>query len=334
MKKIALLLLPLLTVCLHSFSKEFPLLFTIPKEGNIQLLKAGKHSYCITNDGIYELEKKQLIQKISLQQRCNDAAVYNNNIVLATSNGIQLFNTKTNILTALFPETIKGDINGIQTDNKHLWFTKAFEGCFMIDDSNKVIQRVKVPVTYALAYTDNGNMWVGTNVGLYKIPIHGGEIVRYAEEGIASNDLPDNLVERLFTDAQSNVWVMMPGHITFIAADSEDEFPDYEHVGKKDNELYDIAAASDKMYLFATAQGILLMQNSQHGEALYTGEIHQTINEKAYLLTDEITEKPEHLKNEPVIKIVNSGRETHFITNKGLWSVSTSKFIHTLEEHY
>src|SRR5689334_15639377 len=108
MKKVALLLFSLLTACLHSFSKESPLLFTTPKEGNIQLLKAGKHSYCITGNSIYKIEKKQLAQKISFQQTCNDAAVYNDNIVLATSNGIHLFNTQTNTLTTLLPETIKG----------------------------------------------------------------------------------------------------------------------------------------------------------------------------------------------------------------------------------
>ena len=61
--------------------------------------------------------------------------------------------------------------------------------------------------------------------------------------------------------------------------------------------------------------------------------VHQNINEKAYLLTDDVTGKP-YLKDAILIKIKTYSNETHFVTNKGLWSVNTEKLIHKLSSQY
>ncbi len=328
----------LFTCCsFYGFSRKSPLLFAEKTNMLVQLLETGKQRFCITQNAVYSITKKGLEKKAALPFLCTDAIVYKGNIALATDAGLQLFDTKNNALTALLPQKINGAINHLQADaGNHIWFTKEFEGCYMIDDSNEVLQKIKVPVTYSLAYTNDNTIWVGTNVGLYKVPASGSAIERYAEEGIASNDLPDNLVERLYTGAKTNLWVVMPGHVSYIAADNNDEFPDYEFIGDKNNELYHIAAINGftQAYLFATSQGILLMHNITAGEKLHSGEIHQTVSEKAYLLTNATIEKPEALKTATVKMITTCGTAIYFVTDKGLWSVDKVKLNQRLKKQF
>lgn len=327
----------LVSVC-FACAAERPLLFPQNQKGFIKIVAADHKKFVVTDNAVWLIEKNKLTQKSSFNFICNGATEYRDEIAMATDNGIKIFNAKDNNITDYLPKQIAGKINNIEADQQdHLWFTKEYEGCFAILDSNAILQKLKVPVTYCIARTNDSCIWAGTNIGLYKIPINGGKILRFAEEGIASYDLPDNLVERLYADSKSNVWAVMPEHISFISsADLNSEFPDYEYLGKKENELYSVTEVAQlhQAYLFLTSTGIIYINGLKAGELMRVGEIHQKIHETAFLLTDELIEKPSQFKNEKVVMIKTIGNETYFITQKGLWSVSTSKFTRDLKKKF
>lgn len=304
----------------------------------VTILQAGNKKFLITANEIFLLGKNKTALKTSFSFTCNDACEYENKIALATGNGIVVYDDLKNTATGFMPQKITGRITHIQKDiNGRLWFTKEFEGCFMTNGT-EVFQKIKVPATYSLVAAGDSNIWAGTNVGLYKIPASGAAITKFAEEGIEGNDIPDNLVERLFADSKSNVWAIMPEHISFIAHSNENsEFPDYGYLGTKENELYHIAELPDKKkqsYLFATKQGILYIPAITTSALVHIGEIHQTVTEKAFLMAGSNIQKPEQWKNEPVTYITTIGSQTYFVTVKGVWSISNAKLLRNIKESF
>lgn len=315
-----------------SFGKSAPAFFSYKSDGFCKLVALKKSVYCITKSAIYKEEKSELKQLIILTSACNSAVANGDKIWLATEAGIVSFDSRSGTLSPILPEAIKGKITHIETDEfSNIWFTKEWEGCFKIDSLNSIQQIVKVPVTYSLTHTSDSNMWVGTNVGLYKVPVSGKEIVRYAEEGIADNDLPDNLVEQLYGTG-SSVWAIMPGHISHITP-GEDDAPDFENIGNRDNELYDITQIplQSQSFLFATKQGILYLPNVQNDERFRLGEIHQEVKETAFHLNDDAIRKPGTAKNEPVTSICFINEKAYFVTMKGYWSIPVSSLLKQLK---
>ncbi len=86
--------------------------------------------------------------------------------------------------------------------------------------------------------------------------------------------------------------------------------------------------------LFATLQGIIYTSNLKADEYNHTGEIHQTINETAFLVPDALIEKPEQFKNERVVLIKTIEKETYFVTNNGLWKIQTNKLVKNLARRF
>ena len=332
MKKSFLLVLLSFSL-LMSLAKSSPLFFPFENDGFCKLVTIKKDVYCVTKKALYKEEKKGLKRVVTFSSSCNAAACSQDKIWLAMEKGIVLFDSKNGVLTAMLPEDVTGNITHIETDElNNIWFTKEWEGCFKISSQNKIQQIIQVPVTYSLTHTDDSNMWVGTNVGLYKVPVSGKEIVRYAEEGIADNDLPDNLVERLY-GTRNSVWAVMPGHISHIVS-GEEEAPDFENIGSHDNELYNVAQVPNQKqsFLFATKEGILYFSEVQNNEQFSTGEIHQQIKEKALHLEDNVTEKPTDGKSETVKAIELINEKIYFVTERGYWFISLSSFLKKLKK--
>ncbi len=319
------------------FSRPVPMLFTKERTGNYQAIATRKGLYCITRNEIYKIEKARLILLQTFPFVCNEAAVYKDTILLATDSGIKKFLTESNTTTDFLPKQATGNINHLQVDAVNsIWFTKEFEGCFKIGKEADALQIVHVPVTYSLAYTPDSIIWVGTNVGLYQVPVSGKEIERYAEEGIADNDLPDNLVERLFSGNQNGVWAVMPGHITFISPELHDGGPDLENIGGKNNNLLGITELPEwkQHFLFATSEGVLYMPDHNDLELFRIGEIHQTITEKAYRLSDDIIQTPPDFKNKTIKKIDVVKDVLYFFTDKGFWALPAKKCIRAIKNQY
>lgn len=305
--------------------------------GWMKIISALGREYLVTNSSISLIEENKITKELSHQFKCNDAVVLDNNIALATDSGIKLFQLSDNSLHDYHPDVINKKIIHVTVDALgHLWFCSEFEACFMIDDNDNIITKVTAPVLYSLASTPDSNVWVGTNIGLYKIPAKGTEIFRFAEEGLEGFDLPDNLVERLFADFKSNVWALMPNHVSFIPGkDFEGEIPSYNNIGTKENMIFDIAplSQSQRSYMFATAQGLIYTADLKADEYNHTGEIHQTIKETAFLVTDDIIDKPASFKNEKVVLIKTVNKDTYFVTSVGLWKIRTAKLIKNIEKN-
>lgn len=320
-----------------AFAFDVPITFAKKHNGWMKILSDSKKEFLVSSKGIELIEKNKTVEKLAFAFNCNDATILNENILLATDVGIKVFNTSDDSLKNYLPEISAKKITHVITDElKRVWFSVEFEGCFIIDN-NAVFARVTAPVIYSLASTPDSNVWVGTNIGLYKVSLKEDKVFRYAEEGIEGLELPDNLVERLFTDNKSNVWVLMPEQVAFIPGkDFEGELPVYNHIGTKNNAIYSICdlPQSSSAYLFATAEGIIYTSNIKEDAFNHTGEIHQQINQTAFLITDAVIERPSEFKNERVLLIQKFDKHTWFITENGLWKIKTGKFIQTLKKHY
>lgn len=332
------LLLALYFYCIQgAFAFDAPITFAKKHSGWMKILSDSKKEFLVSGNGIELIEKNRTSEKLTFTFNCNDAVMLNENILLATGAGIKVFNTSDNSLKDYLPEISTKKITHVITDAlKRVWFSSEFEGCFMIDGNN-VAARVTAPVIYSLAGTPDSNVWVGTNIGLYKISLKEDKVFRYAEEGIEGLELPDNLVERLFADNKSNVWALMPGQVAFIPGKNfEGELPVYNHIGTKNNSIYSICdlPQSSSAYLFATSEGIIYTSNLKADEFNHTGEIHRQINQTAFLITDDVIERPPEFKSEKVLLIQKVDKHTWFITESGLWKIKTGKFIQNLEKRY
>lgn len=307
-----------------------------PGQNNIKLISVAGKMFLIAKNQLARVEKSRVASPMPFAFECRDAAVLKEKIILATNQGIKIFDPRENAVTDLLPSVIpQKNIDYVAVDkNQQLWYGSRLEGCFMVTDSNQVVVKVRAPAINCIASTPDGNMWVGTNIGLYKFPPNGKEIFRYTEEGIEGYELPDAMVERVYTDTNSNVWVVMPDNISFIAGSNpEGEIPKYDFVGNKGNILFDIAKVpvAGRSYFFATAAGILYASNIRGDADHHKGEIHHTFNERAVAISDTIIERPLALKEGPVLRIFFSGSETWFITEKGMWTVSTKKLLRRLK---
>ena len=340
MKKIMLLFLFITPViaALSVFAKSVPVLrFTDRNKGYCGFATTKHNTYCVTRHVLYKVAKSGLLHIITLPADCNEATADNDTLLLATSNGIKAFEEASGKLRDVLPKEITGNISHIKKDERGtVWFTKEFEGCFTLNRNHTVEKIVNVPVTYSLAYTPDSIIWVGTNVGLYKVLTSGERIERYAEEGVADKDLPDNLVEHIYPAKHKGIWAVMPGHISFIMPDEDEEGADLENIGGRDNELYDIEEAPGLLqsFLFITSQGILYMPKQNNNDVFRIGEIHQNIKETAYQLKDDLINKPNEFKGETVTKIEVTKQTVYFITDNGFWTMSTSRLTQAIHKKY
>ena len=278
-----------------------------------------------------------MAEKLAFSFNCNDASLLAGNIMLATDNGIFAYSLKKSSLKKILPEKLNRKVDHIITDAfNHLWFSSMFGGAFMIDSADNIEEKITAPAIYSLATTPDKNVWVGTNIGLYKISLSRTEINRYEEEGIEGYEIPDNLVEKLFADENSNIWALLDGVTVFIPNKKTENVPSYNYMGDKENHIIAISEipASSESYLFATARGIMYTADLNGYKNINAGEIHQAYHETAYLLPENIFEKPLSLKNDTVINITNVNGSTWFITENGLWKMSTKKLVKKLKKAF
>ena len=176
------------------------------------------------------------------------------------------------------------------------------------------------------------NVWVGTNLGLYKVPVT-GEVLRYAEEGIEGFEIPDNLVEHLFADEASNVWALLPEQMAFIPSKtSGGDVPAYAYPGKN-AAVFSIfkLPLSETAFLLATAQGLMYMHGLNGAASILSGEIYQSFHETAFVVPDAVLEKPSELADVPVLSVHTLADKTWFVTSKGLWHIPTKKLLKQLQ---
>jgi ligand-binding sensor domain-containing protein len=329
----SILLFTLLLIGLRMHAKENPFLFDTVQNGFVKLMTYQKEKYLITQKGLYKIGRKTLELKTIFPFTCVDACTYQNGFALATDSGLVSYTIPHGLLKNLLPGIKRKPANQVVQDaHQQLWFSLPYEGAYVIENGQARL-RVQAPRIYALAATPDSNVWVGTNIGLYKVPVSKGEIMRYAEEGIEGFELPDNLAERLFSDEASNLWVLMPDQMAFIAGHSDDhELPAYSYPNGEATTVFSITKLplSTTAFLVATSQGLVFINSMSAAQASHSGEIHQSFKERAYQIPDKLLEKPAELTGMPILSVSAIAGEIWFVTSKGVWSVASKKFIKRL----
>ncbi len=336
MKSIAIVLLVLFLLKRDVYARDRVYIFKEQENGFTKIMSLSKTVFFITATAIYQVNNKELNLKIQLIAKCNDAAVYKEGFALATDSGIFYYSIQDNALKRILPEQIANRINHVVTDGlNRLWYTSNYDGAYMIDDNNNILSIVKAPVVYSIASTPDSTIWVGTNIGLYKIPLNSAKIFRYSEEGIEGFELPDNLVEQIYADKNSNLWALLPDKMVFIQhnKNEKEEIPSYRYIGSNANKVFCIhqLSVSDKTYLFATKEGIMYNKDLKGLKSINSGEIHQSYYETVYLIQDILIEKPFQLQDQMVINIATVGDYTWLTTIKGIWKINTRKLKKNLQ---
>ena len=108
-------------------------------------------------------------------------------------------------------ENISYNVEGLKIDSKkRVWiFIQGIGLCLYNYDLNKIIPVTKEVTAASSIETDNNNLWIGTDNGLYEYNIASGKIIKHYLQGYGS--LTSNKVATLFLDKNHNLWVGTEG---------------------------------------------------------------------------------------------------------------------------
>jgi ligand-binding sensor domain-containing protein len=263
-----------------------------------------------------------------------DAAWQGSTVWIATRKGLKRLDAGNGYkpLTTLFAGQQIGCLS--LDDKNRLWVGSTYRGAYVQNDRDSFDLKLEIPSILSMAATSTDtNVWIGTNVGLYRLGTGHFSLTRYAEEGYSGYELPDNVVEHLFADELSNVWVLMPDNISFKKGNAfQGELPTFAFIGDKGNAIRSILAVRSDWYLFVTAQGVSFMPiralQDEHQHA--REEVHATHNAQARPADAATLLTPENLKSEPVLFAQKAGKDVWFFTQKGCWSVPEHKLMKRL----
>jgi len=184
--------------------------------------------YISTAIGIFTLNSQNKLSSISeqIQLQTNQAiqqfssAISDelNQIWFSTSQGLLKYIPKENKFElfnpegpdgepiSFFPLVLKEDQTGkiwlgtfdgnLYSFDKH---TNEFELFIFTNSTNKIKSFTKI---FSMCISIPGQIWVGTNLGLYKVDTKTGEIVRY----LKSDGLPNNVIYGVIADKNGNIW--------------------------------------------------------------------------------------------------------------------------------
>lgn len=325
MKKIWCVIAVLLAT--NAMAKEN--IFKIPAEHMpVKMLAYNKETLVVTPQSVSRLVKGKP-EVIVAAGGITDAVVTGNELWLATYKGVQKYELgKKAILKQTYFQDTR--IAALALDTYHrLWVATSFKGVFM-QQADSFEKKVNIPGAYSLACTPDSNIWVGTNVGLYRIAANDFSTTRYAEEGYSGYELPDNLVERLYADDASNVWVVMPDNISFKSNKKyQGELPSYAYVGDKNNELKKIVTLKGSSYLFITQKGMYFLPSTSLKEEHHHGgsEIFSGDDAQAFAINGKHVSMPSKLTGASVQYAERVGNDLYFVTEKGGWKIKEKDFI-------
>lgn len=303
--------------------------FSVAKGKPVKVIQTGKQTFLVNENGVSWLQKETPGLVIKPEGGITDAFVLKDELWLATSMGVKVYNIKD------FKETkhyFTGKrISAMSNDpTGKVWVATHLDGVYSQLSADSFEQKLNVVGTYALRCTADSNVWIGTNVGMYRINTNDLKITRYAEEGYSGYELPDNIVERLYDDEQSNIWVLMPDNISFKSGEHyQGEIPSYAYVGDRNNEIKTIVSLKKTSYLFVTQKGVYLLPSAtlkeehEHG----TSEIFSTHQTQAFSLKGTQIGAPDNLLSEEVIFAEKAGGEIYFITAKGGWKIKEKELV-------
>ncbi|MDN5284542.1 MAG: histidine kinase [Mucilaginibacter sp.] len=225
---------------------------------SLYLATQGNGLFCITflNKG-YSIKHFTTKQHL-LSDTLNQLVVKNSNeIWMATTKGLSVFNTQTNVpVTATFPAELSQKITSVyQQANGVLWCGTA-SGAIYFEPGNPQIPVKKITIAHGLLDEHinmikgdrQGNIWLATNKGVAKI---NGSVVRCFTK---SNGLLSELVYDIAADREHNIWI---GQYDGLSCYKNLPFELYTvQDGLVYNEVYSIMEDSKNNYWVGTAGGI------------------------------------------------------------------------------
>ncbi|MCF6357780.1 MAG: ATP-binding protein [Draconibacterium sp.] len=192
------------------------------------IIALSENLYSSTNSGIFLLNKNSkltnITEQIELQTNLLILNFYSaitdelNQIWFTTGQGLLKYTPATNKFELFNPAGPDGEpisflplsINEDQTGKIWLGTTygdlysfdkyqNEFELILYSDPNNKLKSFTKI---FSLCTSIPNQIWLGTNLGLYKLSTETGEIVRY----LKSDGLPNNVIYGVLADKNKNIW--------------------------------------------------------------------------------------------------------------------------------
>ena len=235
-------------------------------EKPVALLHAGRATYLVTERSVFRLEGAQLVRKAQTTQPIQCAALADTALWLGTRAGVLRLNTASfrPRAVALPGPDAAASITALFRDARgNMWVGANGAGVFRWANGS-FIQELKTPAINGGVATADSSVWIATSIGLNHK--QHADWTRYNEEGVANQEIPDNIVEKLLPDNAGNLWVVMSDAIcVFEAAGqrsaAEAELPTVKFLGRPGNEVFSVASLPNEGRLFATAMGLLLLPN-------------------------------------------------------------------------
>jgi ligand-binding sensor domain-containing protein len=234
-------------------------------EKPVALLHAGKATLVVTEHSVWQLEGSKFIRKYQSESPVQCAAAADTIVWLGTRRGVVALGIRRFAPRPLpLPGPIaEANITALFRDAQGaLWVGANGQGVFRQAADGALLPELRTPSINGGVATADSSVWIATNIGLSRR--RGPEWMRYNEEGVANNEIPDNIVEKLLPDNAGNLWVIMSGGICVFEglgkrAAAEAELPTVRYLGQPGNEVFAVAYLRGEGRLFATAMGLLLL---------------------------------------------------------------------------
>ncbi len=231
-------------------------------EKTIEIVEFQRQIFLVTEHAVYLADKKEVRKVFQSESTIKAAVATKNFFCLATGAG--LFTANAAIITdnTTFKKrqlpTDKTDFVALRADptSPQIWVATRDNGIYIINDSTEKLM-LKALFVNDLAVVSPADYWIGTDAGL----VHrvGGETIRYAEEGVAGFEIPDNIVEKLHIINGEKLVVQMSGPLSIFHLAGEKTSAhgvNLGFIGTKGNAIFDLKGLSDGAVLAATAAGL------------------------------------------------------------------------------
>lgn len=304
----------------------------------VKTLRINRDLFLISDQGIYKKNKAALTLVWPITLPVSDAVYWNGLICLASAKGVITFDQASKqAKDTLLPQQ---KINVLTVDaTGKLWIGTSFAGTYTLAHiAQEPVLALNTNGVNALVSTADSTVFLGSNIGLYKINAATMEIIRYAEEGHSGYELPDNIVEQLFPDNHNNVWVAMPDNLSYksshASGHSHSETPTFSYVGQQNARIQSIIELDQQQtYLFITNEEVLLLPSkSLKAESHGNHEVFQKVNADAWRVSDKQLGKPASLSSQDIVKAESLGNDIIFYTTKGAWWINKRQIIKNLRK--
>lgn len=194
--------------------KNFPLEYEV-----VDIVKSDKDSYLlISGNSVYEYSTiKSEVREVlkSDYMEFTSIALYKGYILLGTHNGLFKYDIRTKSIDLYILELDKKNIQTLLVNDEELWIATEGNGLYKVEGDRVLVnyrecksEDVSLSSNYvrSLVKDNEGNLWVGTFVGL-NIIHRDGTITKIYYDKNTVNTLNQNSVRSLFCDNQGGVWI-------------------------------------------------------------------------------------------------------------------------------